>query len=36
VFAVKRNTATYEVAGSWTLLEGKPLFLADKNAEVAA
>ena len=29
VFAVKRNTATYEVAGSWTLAEGKPLFEAD-------
>ena len=29
VFAVKRNTATYEIAGSWTLAEGKALFLVD-------
>ena len=29
VFAVKRNTATYEIAGTWTLAEGKALFLAD-------
>jgi sarcosine oxidase subunit delta len=29
VFAVKRNTATYEIAGSWTLAEGKALFEAD-------
>jgi sarcosine oxidase subunit delta len=32
VFAVKRNTATYEIAGTWTLAAGKPLFLADKAA----
>jgi sarcosine oxidase subunit delta len=35
VFAVKRHTATYEVAGSWTLAEAKPLFLAD-SAKAAA
>jgi sarcosine oxidase subunit delta len=29
VFAVKRNTATYEIAGTWTLEEGKPRFLAE-------
>jgi len=27
VFAVKRHTASYEIAGSWTLAEAKPLFL---------
>ncbi len=32
VFAVKRNTATYEVAGTWTLDAGKPLYLADPDA----
>jgi sarcosine oxidase subunit delta len=36
VFAVKRNTATYEIAGSWTLAEGKALFLADQAEELAA
>lgn len=36
VFAVKRNTATYEIAGSWTLAEGKALFLADQAQEQAA
>lgn len=30
VFAVKRHTASYEIAGSWTLTEGKALFLAEK------
>ena len=29
VFAVKRHTASYEIAGSWTLAEAKPMFLAD-------
>ncbi|MFS2032566.1 sarcosine oxidase subunit delta [Polaromonas sp. CT11-55] len=33
VFAVKRNTATYEIAGTWTLAEGKALFLADMAKE---
>ena len=36
VFAVKRNTATYEIAGTWTLAEGKALFLADMAQEQAA
>ncbi|UUZ64844.1 sarcosine oxidase subunit delta [Polaromonas sp. P1-6] len=36
VFAVKRNTATYEIVGSWTLAEGKALFLADQAEEQAA
>jgi sarcosine oxidase, subunit delta len=29
VFAVKRHTASYEIAGSFTLAEAKPLFLKD-------
>jgi sarcosine oxidase subunit delta len=29
VFAVKRHTLSYEVAGSWTLAEAKPMFLKD-------
>lgn len=29
VFAVKRHTASYQVAGSWTLANAKPLCLAD-------
>ena len=29
VFAVKRHTASHEIAGSWTLAEAKPMFLAD-------
>jgi len=29
VFAVKRHTASYQIAGSWTLTDAKPLFLAD-------
>jgi sarcosine oxidase, subunit delta len=29
VFAVKRHTASYEIAGSWTLADAKPLFLKD-------
>ncbi len=28
-FAVKRNTASYEIAGSWTLAEGRALYLAE-------
>jgi len=32
VFAVRRNTATYEISGSWTLAEGKPLFEAEMKA----
>ena len=31
VFAVKRNTATYDVAGTWTLDVAKPLYLADQD-----
>lgn len=29
VFAVKRHTASYVIAGSWTLTEAKPMFLKD-------
>lgn len=29
IFAVRRHTATYEVSGSWTLAQAKPLFLAE-------
>ena len=29
VFAVKRHTASYEIAGSFTLAEAKPMFLKD-------
>jgi sarcosine oxidase subunit delta len=36
VLAVKRNTATYEVAGSWTLADGKPLFTHDMAQEQSA
>ncbi|HEX6705937.1 MAG TPA: sarcosine oxidase subunit delta [Albitalea sp.] len=32
VFAVKRNTASYEIAGSWTLARGKALFVAEEPA----
>ncbi|MCW5222251.1 sarcosine oxidase subunit delta [Verminephrobacter aporrectodeae subsp. tuberculatae] len=35
LFVVKRHTATYEVAGSWTLAEGRALFLADMAREAA-
>ena len=30
VIAVKRNTITHEIAGSWTLAEGKRLYLEDQ------
>jgi sarcosine oxidase, subunit delta len=30
VFAVKRNTATHEIAGSWTLAEGKRVYLEEQ------
>lgn len=30
VFAVKRNTATNEIAGSWTLAEGKRVYLKEQ------
>ena len=33
VFAVRRHTATYEISGSWTLAEGKPLFEAEMKAQ---
>jgi sarcosine oxidase subunit delta len=29
VFAVKRHTLSYEIAGSWTLAEAKPMFEKD-------
>jgi sarcosine oxidase subunit delta len=29
VFVVRRHTASYEIAGSWTLAEGKAAFLAE-------
>ena len=29
VFVVRRHTASYEVAGSWTLADGKAAFLAE-------
>lgn len=32
VFVVKRHTASYEVAGTWTLEEAKPLYLAEESA----
>lgn len=32
LFAVRRNTFTYEISGSWTLEAGKPLFLAQTQA----
>lgn len=32
VFAVKRNTATYEIAGSWTLPEGKVIYTKENAA----
>lgn len=35
LIAVKRNTASYEIAGSWTLAEGKALFLADAAREAS-
>ena len=35
VFAVRRNTATYEISGSWTLQDGKPLFEAETRGETA-
>jgi sarcosine oxidase, subunit delta len=30
VFAVKRHTVTYEIAGSWTLADGKALYLKEQ------
>jgi sarcosine oxidase subunit delta len=36
VFAVKRHTASYVIAGSWTLAEGKPLYLADLASGAAS
>lgn len=30
VIAVKRNTATHEIAGAWTLAEGKRLYLQEE------
>jgi sarcosine oxidase subunit delta len=30
VFAVKRNTATHAIAGSWTLAEGKRVYLEEQ------
>lgn len=33
VFAVKRHTASYAVAGSWTLADAKPMFVADTAGE---
>ena len=35
VFAVRRNTASYEISGSWTLQDGKPLFEAETQGETA-
>ena len=35
VFAVKRHTASYEVAGSWTLAEGKQRMLAEREGSAA-
>lgn len=32
VFAVKRHTASYEIAGSWTLTEARPMFEQDTAA----
>ncbi|MCB6185415.1 sarcosine oxidase subunit delta [Leeia sp. TBRC 13508] len=32
VLAVKRNTATYEIAGSWTLAEGKKIYTEENAA----
>ncbi len=31
VFAVKRHTGTYLIAGSWTLKEAKTIYLADQD-----
>lgn len=31
VFAVRRHTVTHEVAGSWTLAQGKRLWLAEQG-----
>ncbi|MBV8680297.1 MAG: sarcosine oxidase subunit delta [Aquitalea sp.] len=30
VFAVKRHTVSYEIAGSWTLADGKALYLEEQ------
>lgn len=35
VFAVRRNTASYEISGSWTLQEAQPLFAAETRGEMA-
>ena len=32
VFAVKRHTATYEIAGTWTLADGKAVMQAEAAA----
>ncbi|NHR07132.1 sarcosine oxidase subunit delta [Chromobacterium haemolyticum] len=32
VFAVRRHTVSYEIAGSWTLAEGKALYLQEDPA----
>jgi sarcosine oxidase subunit delta len=33
VLIVKRHTASYAIAGSWTLAEAKPLFLAEMGSQ---
>ena len=35
VFAVRRNTATYEISGTWTLQDAKPLFDKETQGEAA-
>ncbi|MCW5231831.1 sarcosine oxidase subunit delta [Verminephrobacter eiseniae] len=35
VFVVKRHTASYEVAGSWTLAEGQALWLTEMSRATA-
>jgi sarcosine oxidase subunit delta len=32
VFAVKRHTASHEIAGSWPLAEGKQIYLQEESA----
>lgn len=32
VFVVKRNTASYEIAGSWTLADARPVYDAEHSA----
>lgn len=35
IFAVRRNTATYQIDGCWTMADGKVRYLAEQQGETA-